>query len=120
MDRDEVREAPDLEPAHARVGLVDRVPAEALLDAIDGLEALARVELERSVDVDARDLIVNRKGWGEKIRLIEVEDLGSAPGGSTPGRCPGGQRPKKRSAPFRAAGSRRRWTARGKGRNSAG
>ena len=43
VDRDEVREAPGLEAAHARVGLVDRVPAEALLDAADRLEALARV-----------------------------------------------------------------------------
>src|SRR4051812_45881077 len=56
MDRDQVREAPHPEAAHARVSLVDGVPAEALLDAFDGLEALPRVELQCAVDVDARNL----------------------------------------------------------------
>src|SRR4051812_37635092 len=45
VDRHEVREAPRLVVAHARVGLVDRVPAEPLLDAADRREAVACVEL---------------------------------------------------------------------------
>src|SRR5215211_3771635 len=46
VDRDQVREAPCLESAHARIRLVDRVPAETLLDAADRREALSRVQLE--------------------------------------------------------------------------
>src|SRR3954466_11080359 len=48
---DEVVEVHGLVAVHACVGAVDRVPAEALLDAADRREALGGVALERAVDV---------------------------------------------------------------------
>jgi hypothetical protein len=53
--RPDVDERPRPEPVHARVGLVDRVPAEPLRDPADRREARARVELERAVHVLGRD-----------------------------------------------------------------
>src|SRR6185312_15586507 len=55
VDRDRIGERAGLEARHPRVRFIDRVPAEARLQASDRPEALARVELQRAVDVVLRD-----------------------------------------------------------------
>ena len=52
---DEIGVGARLVAVHARVGLVDRVPAEPLMDATDRLQAPAPVELDGAVHVDRRD-----------------------------------------------------------------
>ncbi|MBW3623006.1 MAG: bifunctional phosphoribosylaminoimidazolecarboxamide formyltransferase/IMP cyclohydrolase [Armatimonadetes bacterium] len=53
-------------------------------EAITVKNSFYEVLIAPGFDEDAVDLILNRKGWGEKIRLLQVEGLNEAPPPSHP------------------------------------